>query len=59
MRLSNLISTCVILTDFGKEGDPTNLLDRYWARIEVSERVTTIHMVCQSNETAVCRWQMP
>ena len=49
------MSIFVILTDFGKEGDPTNLLDRYWARIEVSVRVTTIHTVCQStlNETSV------
>ena len=23
--------------DFGKDGDPTNLLDRYWARIEVNK----------------------
>ena len=35
--LSRNLSTLSSFVDFGKDGDPTNLLDRYWARIEVNK----------------------
>ena len=48
---------CRCSVDFGNDGDPTNLLERYWARIEVrcegkESNIAVEQVVCVTSELA-------